>query len=248
MGAIAEKPEICELYGIALSSSNLRIEDGHERQLDRIAALGAASRHVELGADYEGTTIAGAVITGRSIEARNRLASEIGPMLWHMRYGAQLGLVAPTIRLFGRYCMARSVFDDIPLEDDRLVWVERFAARVLHEWLSDRCGGCGGTGLQERVAGNAPIRPRGLMRNAQFVTCDVCKGSTMPIPRPAERARCLGINRGWYEKLGWPRRFAAGLAWLDAISGRLRRPLTQELGRGPIRSRVSLKRGNGVAR
>ena len=238
MGAIAEKPEICELYGVALSASNLTIEEGHERALDRVAALGAAARHVELGADYEGTTIASATVAGRLIGERNRLASEIGPMLWHMRYGAQLQLVGPTLRLFVPYCLQRSTFDDILLLDDRRAWVEQFAARVLHEWLSDRCQGCGGTGVQERVQGGEPIRPRGRMRNATFVTCTVCRGSGAPKPRPAERARCLGINRAWYEKLGWPRRFDAGLIWLDNIALRLQRPLTQQLGRCSIRPRA----------
>lgn len=237
MGAIAEKRTVIEQVGSAMNASVLLMEESRETALERVAALGAAARCVELGADMSGIPLAGAeaqLADGRKIDRRNWIAGQIGPLLWHVKAGGQIEFVDQVIGLFVEHCMTRRVFDDIPNQDERRAWVERFASCAVHEWLSDRCHACGGTCVQERIVGRDPVRPRGRgQRNAQYVTCLICQGSgRVPASlRHGVRARTLGLARGWYFKLGWPQRFAQAHEWLEGLANRIVRPLTQELGR-----------------
>jgi hypothetical protein len=163
----ARKPDIRELIGIAVNTSVLTLKEGQERALDRVAALGAASLAVSVGADRENVTIAASrhQVYGDDLDARDVLVAELGPMLWHLRYGGQHGLIPKAVPLYARWLSGRRIFETVT--DTALL--ERFSARALHEWLSDRCMACGGSGKLERTRSGSWIRPRGSMqRNAVF--------------------------------------------------------------------------------
>src|SRR6202022_2396813 len=97
--ATAEKADIREQVGIAVNTSALVTRSG-ETDLDRVAALGAAACEVSLGADLAGVPIAAAaaevyrrstdmrdvMLDPGDINPKDRLAGELGPLLWHIRY------------------------------------------------------------------------------------------------------------------------------------------------------------------
>jgi len=245
MAEIATKPCIAELVGIAVNTSALTLREGHEAALDRIAALGAAAAEVALGADLAGLTLCAAqaevyrqsasmadlLLDPGTPDERDVLAAELGPHLWHIREGAQHGLVPQAIRLFARWLRHRRLFAAFTDVDQPKL--ERFAARVLHEWLSDKCIACGGSGKLERSRGGAWIRPRGSMqRNATFRPCTGCQGSGRAVASHGERARWLELTMAQYETDRWPQRFNAAAMWLTTlIHGRMKRPLTNQLER-----------------
>lgn len=218
---------------MAVNTSALTFaQDGHERALDRVAALGAASLAVQTGADLENVPIAGSVsiVYGAPLEQGDDLASKLAPMLCHIRYGAQHGLVARAVMLYASWLRLRPLFSSPEIETPRL---ERFSARVLHEWLSDKCLPCGGSGKLERTRSGAWVRPRGSMqRNAVFGVCSTCNGNRRSRPSHGDRARWLDLRMTDYEKGRWPQRFNAGLIWLNQFHARrIERPLTAELER-----------------
>lgn len=230
MAVIDEKPDIRELVGVAVNTSVLTLEPGHEGPLDRVAALGAASLAVSTAADRDNVTIAGSrhQVYGDDLDVRDVLVAELGPMLWHLRYGGQYGQIPKAVPLYARWLSGRRIFDSIT--DAALI--ERFAARVLHEWLSDRCVACGGSGKLERTKGGSWIRPRGSMqRNAVFRVCGACNGTRRAMPSHTERVRWLGLELTVYESERWGQRFNAALAWLSVIAARMHRPLTAQLER-----------------
>lgn len=253
MAVIEKKPDIRELVGIAVNTSALDSSPTHERAVDRVAALGAAALEVSLGADLAGLPIAAMVgdVYRRSADMRDvmldpgtpderdQLAGELGPLLWHIRYGAQHELLSKAVKLFARWLKHRRLFAEIVYpeppshEADHVPLLERFAARSLHEWLSDRCIACGGCGKLERTRTGAWIRPRGSMqRNATFRPCTGCHGSGQARSSDIERARWLEMPRATYEAERWGQRFNAALIWLKQFHvGRLQRPLTEQLER-----------------
>lgn len=234
MSERARKPDIREQIGVAVNTSALTFaQDGHERALDRVAALGAASLAVQTGADLENVPIAGSVseVYGAPIELRDQLASELGPMLWHIRFGSQDDLIPKAVLLLARWLRLRPLFSAPEIDAQRLA---RFATRVLHEWLSDRCIPCGGSGKLERTRSGVWIRPRGSMqRNAVFGVCTTCKGTRHARPSHGDRARWLILPISEYDNGRWRQRFSAALVWLKFFHvDRLKRPLTAQLERG----------------
>lgn len=246
MATESVKAGICELVGIAVNSSTLTLH-GHESALDRIAAVGAAAAEVSLGADLAGLTIAAAqpsvhrdstpmadlLLDPGTPDLRDQLAGELGPMLLHIREGAQLGLVPSATILFARWLRSRRMFETFADQ----VKLERFSARVLHEWLSDRCVACGGSGKLERTRAGGWIRPRGSMqRNATFRPCTGCEGSGRARASHGERARWLDLKMAQYDSERWSQKFVIATTWLSSlIHGRMTRPLTRQLERGKKR-------------
>jgi hypothetical protein len=153
-------------------------------------------------------------------------------MLWHIRYGGQYDLVPRAILLYARWLQGRRIFDAFT-EEAHLRVLERFAGRVLHEWLSDRCVACGGSGKMERTKHGSWIRPRGSMqRNATFRVCTACNGTRRASISHGDRARWLDMPMSWYESEHWARRFEASLVWLNQFhANRIVRPLTAQLER-----------------
>jgi hypothetical protein len=245
MGLSAEKPDLREQFGSAVNASSLVTRAG-ETSLDRVGAMGAAACAVSLGADLSGVPIAAAAadVYRRSADmrdlmlepgtpdVRDRLAGELGPLLWHIRYGGQFGLVPQAIRLYAQWLQTRRLFAEFS-KPGQLAFMERFSAAVLDEYLSDRCQACGGTGKLERTRSGTWIRPRGSMqRNATFGQCRACSGKGMARPSHGNRARWLGLTMKQYEDDRWKQRFEAAAIWLKQFHAtRIHRPLTQQLER-----------------
>lgn len=241
----AEKADIREQVGIALNTSALVTRSG-ETDLDRVAALGAAALEVSLGADLAGVPIAAAAaeVYRRSADMRDvmldpgdidpgdRLAGELGPLLWHIRYGGQLEPLPQAIHLYAQWLQGRGLFLAYS-KPEHLAFVQKFSTAVLHEWLSDMCQPCGGSGKLERTRSGAWIRPRGSMqRNATFGVCASCKGTGRARPSHGARARWIGVTHAKYESDRWEQRFAAALMWLNKFHARrMHRPLTAQLER-----------------
>jgi hypothetical protein len=244
-------PDVIELVGCAVNSSALTFADNHERPLDRVAALGAAAAHVACGADLQGLTLAAAqedvyrasapmadlLLDPGTPDERDAIVGELGPMVIRIRYGRQHELTLKAIRLYSRWLRTSRLFSDL-----ELALLERFAARVLHEWVSDRCVVCGGSGhLEITEAGNL-VRARGRgQRNARFTPCRTktgigCQGTGRAIPSHRERARWLELSIAQYDEGRWQQRFNVGHAWLEhRIAHRLKRPLTAQLERSTKR-------------
>jgi hypothetical protein len=233
VSVIDKRPDIRELVGSAVNTSALTFAEGHERPLDRIAALGAAALAVTVGADRADVAIASsrAVVYGEALDVRDVIAGELGPMLWHLRYGGQHELLTRAIPLYTQWLRKRRTFETFTTPE-QLLLLERFSARALHEWLSDRCIACGGSGKLERTRSGSWIRPRGSMqRNAVFRVCSACNGTRQAMASHGERARWLEITNAEYDEQRWLQRFNAARAWLAMHAARLHRPLTAELER-----------------
>lgn len=235
MSELARKPDLLEQIGIAVNTSALTFaQDGHERALDRVAALGAASLAVHLGADLENVPIAGArsIVYGDALDPRDVIAGRLVPMLLHIRYGGQLGAIPAAVDLFADWIAYRALFSQWAAEEQRPVRVA-FSARSIHEWLSDMCTSCGGSGKHERTQGGQWVRPRGSMqRNATFRACDACNGSRRAPVRHSERVKAMGITRQQYDDERWAQRFNSSLQWLNQLlPNRITRSLTAELER-----------------
>lgn len=234
MGEAVRKPDIRELVGVAVNTSALTLQENHERALDRVAALGAAALCVTTGADIQLVPVAASrhAVYGDPLDPRDVIAGELGPMLWHIRYGAQHDLICKAIPLYARWLQGRRIFEGFT-EPAHVLVLERFSGRVLHEWLSDRCIACGGSGKMERTKTGSWIRPRGSMqRNATFRICTACNGTSRASISHGDRARWLDIPMSWYESERWAHRFEAALQWLTkVIAARINRPLTAQLER-----------------
>lgn len=237
--------DIRELIGSAVNSSRLVIEARREGPLERVAALGAAALEIAAGADRQNLTIAAMqpevysrsmskaalMIHVGGLDDRDVIASELGPVLWHVRDGKQEDRVPQAVQLFVLWLRTRPLLAELctPENSERL---KQFATRVMHEWLSDVCPACGGSGKMERSKTGSWIRPRGAMqRNAVFRVCTACNGTRRAAPSHGSRARCIGLTPVEYDDQRWAQRFNAAAIWLGQISQRVRRPLTAQLER-----------------
>jgi len=241
----AVKPGICELVGVAVNSSSLAFSAA-EGPLDRVAAVGAAAAEIASGADLQGLTLAAVqqdvyfasadirdvMLDPGTPDARDVLAAELAPLLWHIDYGRQLELVSRAIPLYARWLRHRRLFAEFTTAEHRAL-LDRFAARVLDEWISPTCIACGGSGKLERSCSGNWIRPRGSMqRNATFRACTACHGNGRRRPSHGDRARWLQVTNEQYETDRWAQRFNAALTWLPyLVANRLNRPLTAQLER-----------------
>lgn len=227
MAAAAERPDIREQVGVAVNASSLVMRaEGGETSLDRVAGLGAAAAVVASGQDRSDDPLASAQADMRPLKEKDAIEAELGPMLWHLRYGQQHGGLSKAIALFALWLGGQH-----QMEDKRAHLVA-FSARVLHEWLSDRCIACGGSGKLQRLGNGNLVRPRGSMqRNAVYSACRACGGGGRAAVSHVERARGLGLDREHYDATNWPRAFNSAAAWIDNIARRIRRPLTAELER-----------------
>ena len=218
-----------EQIGIAVNASSLTVRSrapGGETALDRIGGLGMATLAVHLRADRDDVPVA--ANRERIPQRQDVVAGDLSAQLWHIRYGAQYAMVPQAVALLAEWMTWRHRI--IALDQALLM---PFAARVMHEWLSDRCIACGGSGKLERTRTGSWIRPRGSMqRNATFRPCAACQGSRRQATSHPERMKILGLTREQYEKQRWPQHFNAALNWLNTlVAPRVHRPLTAELER-----------------
>lgn len=243
---MSERRTLQELVGISVNSSSLRIESrsqGGETSLLRVAALGAAVLNVQHGADRLGPRGRGGPLVEaltrpqHAPKAIDQVCGELAGVLYHLRFGGQHELLRQAVTLFAAYIAMRTRFGPqgflgAMTPQERAALIERFAARALHEWLSDRCIACGGSGKLERAISGSWVRPRGNMkRNAVYRTCTSCHGSRQAVPSHTSRRMAMGIDIKQYEEQGWAQHFKAAFTWLGGDVGRLTRPLTAELER-----------------
>jgi len=235
MSEAGKKPDLREQLGIAMNSSTLALQrSNQETPLTRIAAMGAAALAVKLGADVQNVPIAGtkAMVYGKPLDERDVIVAELAPTLWHIRYGGQVNAVPRAIELFTQWLGTKRIFDEYTKPGQEAL-LGAFTARVMHEWLSDKCTHCGGSRKQERSKTGQWIKPRGSMqRNATYRPCTACSGSGRSAIRHPERTKVLGLTREQYELQHWPHRFAAALIWLEELlPSRITRALTAQLER-----------------
>lgn len=230
MGEAARKPDIREQVGVSVNASVLQTRS-YETSLDRVAAMGAAALDLELGATARGMPIG--ALRGKAVSAQDRIAAELATELWHIRYGAQLGLIGQAASHFSTWMIYRGRFHALSTEQ-KAALLPKLATRALHEWLSDRCQACGGSGKEERTREGRIVRPRGSMqRNATFIVCRSCIGSKRASHSEGERCRWLGLSKADYDHGVWGASINAAVTWLGKIlAQRLRRPLTLQLERG----------------
>lgn len=247
MAAAVKRPDIREQAGTALNSSRLQMRANVETPLDRVAGLGAATLAIQSGAAQQRLPVAAvqpAVLQrSRSMadlmleppvqsDDQDRLAGELGALLWHIRYGGQHNAIPQASTLFAAWMRYRPRCAAMSAE-----LLGKFALRVLHEWLSDRCIACGGSGKQEKTERGNWVRPQGRMkRNAIFRSCSICGGGGRSTPSHPERMKLLGLSREIYDAERWTQTFNAAHAWLGYKIRALKRPLTLQLERGKRRT------------
>jgi hypothetical protein len=244
---MAGKPDVLELLGMAFNASSLELTPGHERPLDRVAALGAAAAEVACGADLKNLPLAAMqedvyrrsapmedlMLEPGTPDERDVLAAELGQLFCHIRFGGHYKLLPRSIPLFARWLRTRRAFEAI--DEKRIA---RFASRLLHEWLSDRCIVCGGSGRLEITAAGNLVKANGRgQRNARFTACrsksgDGCMGTGRASISHQARASWLELSRADYDAERWSQKFTAALTWIELlIVGRIKRPLTAQLER-----------------
>lgn len=229
MGEVARKPDLREQVGVSVNASGLQARS-HETPIDRIAAVGAAALDLQLGATARGVPIA--AVRDNVVSPQDRIAAELITELWHIRYGNQFSLIPQAVQHFSCWMFYRGRFDALE-PDARAAMLPKLSARALHEWLSDRCQACAGSGKEERTREGRIVRPRGSMqRNATFIVCRSCNGTRHRVACHIERARCLGLTREEYDAGRWGATVNAAIAWLSKLlANRLLRPLTVQLER-----------------
>lgn len=230
MSGRPERATIEEKMGVAVNSGRLEHRTG-ETPITRVGALGAAALHIHHGADRARVPVA--VQLARPAHApdpQDALAAELASLIVHIRFGRQHDQVPRAVRVFAAYMGFRGRFAGIA---DAAELLPRLAARALHEYLSDHCPRCGGTGRLEQTSNGTLVRGTGRMaRNAIFRTCPQhsgCGGSGKPTPSHTARRVALGISIERYDAERWGSHVAAAIAWLQRMQYRVKSPLTVQL-------------------
>lgn len=199
--ARSDRPGLGEQYGVAVNASVLEIEPGRGGPLERICEMGYARIEMAIG------------------DAQRQVEAELAPTLWRSAYGRDNDATIRAGRLFTDWLCLRPYFAEIELTEPGLV--RRFADCVLDEWLTLRCGSCGGSSWQEISASGKRVRPSGRSRNAMKAICLACRGSGRPTPSPKMRMRVLGAERRKIPPAEyyafWHRQFTGGFSALREI-------------------------------
>lgn len=224
-----QKPSLQEQVGVAVNASALTMTPERcESALVKVAALGAAAGLVarnKLAQDEPAL---------HPTSARSIAEGRLVPLLWRMKFGgdATQQTAVDSVILFSDWMRGHPFWvrrDGLPIGSSLF---RLFAARVIYEWLADKCPACGGTGLQELMSGGVRRRPRSFANpKVRHVRCGACRGTRRPVANKMARATALGISLAEYEAR-WPRRFEVAAIWLRALPKLLRNPLQSELERG----------------
>lgn len=235
MSQADRKPDLQEQIGRALNTSHLEHRRERDTAVVLVGALGAAALHIHHGADRRREPVSTVLLDpAHQVDPQDAVAAQLALSLRHVREGGQGSEIPRAVRLFTAWLGFRSRFHAI---EDRDVLLPKLAERALHEWLSDKCIACGGSGKLERSPTGSWLRPRGSMqRNATFRTCPACEGSRRQAISHTARRVALDITRERYDDERWDAHFKAALSWLAMkISPRLNRPLTVQLERSKKR-------------
>ncbi|MBA1367044.1 hypothetical protein KTD28_06635 [Burkholderia gladioli] len=159
-------------------------------------------------------------------------ANDLGRLLVRIKAGQETKpatirkatlLFAQMIRLSGRF--KRSRFTGLKHDERRdqragsdverakVDIVERFALRVLDEWINDQCVRCEGRGI--------------VRRDGRYI-CPDCAGSGKRPLDEAARALAIGISLDEYRR-HWSRRFHDMHALLDNINGSVSDTMRRQL-------------------
>lgn len=233
----AERRTLAEQLGSAVNASHLEHRSTHETAVDRVGGLGAAALHIHHRSDYRREPVAATVARpDHEVRPEDALTAELGSLLAHIRDGRQHGQVPLAVQTFAQWMGYRGRFAKF---EDAVVLLPKLAARALHEFLSDRCPRCGGTGRLEVIGDGKLVRGTGRMaRNAKFQACPQlggCGGSGRPVPSHTQRRVALGLTPQRYDAEGWGANVQAALAWLSKLQARINRPLTVQLERSKKR-------------
>lgn len=218
-----EGPGLGELVGVAVNAPKLLMVPGHMGPLDLVAALGYASR----------------ALLAKATDLPELLSAVLAPKLWRAKYGYDHEAVVLCVLLFEQRLLCRPYLTEIELADAGIV--RRFAAQVVHEWLSDACDTCGGSGWLEVGKRGNLLRPQGRYRNSKLQRCGACRGTGRRRPNERERRRALAAEDGRqvhhleYADL-WCHQFVLALTDLREIARTPRGPLQSALGRGRVRA------------
>jgi hypothetical protein len=221
------RPDLCELVGVAMSASVLVIDpDRDETPLLRVAAVGGAALQIAGARDVERPW---------QPSERDRIEARLAPLLWRLKFGRDGGTetALEAVHLFARWMAGTHTWRTSPPSGE---FAHRFAARVIFEWLSDRCPACGGTGLQELLRSGQTRKPQRFNdRSVRHVSCRACQGSTHARPNSMDRARTLEVSLAEM-RATWNIRLDKSGEHLRAIARRLQRPLQFQLERGKNRA------------
>ena len=220
-------PDLCELVGRSVGASVLTMDPRRdETHLVRVAAMGGAARQISQATDVSEPWIP----TDRDV-----IESRLAPLLWRLKFGgdATRETALEAVRLFARWLAGTLSWRNHPVPGDQ---AQRFAARLICEWLADKCPACGGTGVQELLRGGMPRRPRRFggqaVREAAYGGGRGTRSAQTP---PMARARALEVSLAEYRAV-WAGRMDRARQQLVMISRRLTRPLHSQLERGKNRA------------
>jgi len=240
------RPDLCELVGVAVGSSTLVMDPERERShLATVAALGGAVSRIALNLDNAVPLRPGArsgvlTLLPRASEEARQLAgmqppgkrdtieARLAPLLWRMKYGDDRTpeTAIESVRLFARWLAGTPAWQEHPVPG---ILIEQFCARVIYEWMADKCPACRGTGVQELLRNGVARRPKRFGDpNVRHVQCRACRGTTRSRPDAMARARVLDVSLALYRAL-WASRMDRAGRQLARIARRLIKPLRSEM-------------------
>src|SRR5258706_8973658 len=182
MGTRDERPTIQESVGRAVGASVLVMsEDRAETPLVRVAAIGGAAMTVAANRDAP---------EPRAASNQDRICARLAPLLWRLKFGGDgtRETALDAVSLLRDYMLLQPFCLNHGMTEDRRL-LAKFCARVIFEWMVDKCNACGGTGLQELLRGGVTRRTRSFANpKVRHVTCRACKGTRKAMVNGAERA------------------------------------------------------------
>ena len=249
--AFEERPGLEEQIGVAVGASKLTLDPEHnESHLVRVVAMGGAANRIALNLDQPRSLVTGvergdhARLVGHArpqsdtpapwpwprgtYDERSVIEARLAPLLWRMKFGvdATPETALTSVRLFARWMAGTRAWREHPVPGEL---AQRFAARLIYEWLADKCSACGGTGLQELLRNGMARRPtRFGDPDARHVQCRGCQGARRARPDVMGRARALEVSLAEY-RAQWAGRMDRAGMMLTAIARRLTKPLHSEL-------------------
>lgn len=194
-----------------------------------VAAMGAACAAIRAGDQDARIPIAGALARAGE-RPSDILAAELCPLLWKVQSTPDRQLIERTAVAFAAWMTSQRRFHDLAPSVEYVGRLLPFATRVLHEWLYQRCGKCGGSGMLQITARGAVRTLGSNARNTRFARCDLCHGLGHALMRPAEQAAAIGLPLVIFEAAGWHAHFRTARVWLLRLLRRPRRHLRRELG------------------
>lgn len=202
--AAEERATIFERVGTACNAGTLRLDPLRVSAIDLVAAIGFAAAR---------------------ITRRNAIEGELVPLLLRAKFSRDVEAEVRVVPLLAVWLSMRLRLG-LPPGEARTALISAFAHRLIHEWINDRCRGCNGSGLQERIGKGGRRAPKLFIRNnMRLLTCTACRGSGFAKDNHQARAMALHCTRLVYRQDEWANRFANGRSWLAELAGRAERPL-----------------------